>query len=141
LNLTRAQLDRGETRDEFWKVEVSPRFNDCDLRPELALCGVRSGVDSTHPSAHYRSGEKLKGLLLRSKKVFSTAYRRGELSGQMDPECDSFKDFFPCAGRSSTELSQEGKRAVLLFQALRCGTTQEDGETLSFTIKLAPDGV
>jgi hypothetical protein len=42
LNLTRAQLDREETRDEFWEVEVSPRFNDCDLRPELELCGYRA---------------------------------------------------------------------------------------------------
>jgi hypothetical protein len=69
LNLTRAQLDRGETRDEFWKVDVFPRFNDCDLHPGLELCGVLSGVDSTLPGAHYRSGEKL-GLLFRSKKVF-----------------------------------------------------------------------
>jgi hypothetical protein len=59
----------------------------------------------------------------------------------MDPEIDSFKDFLPSAGRSSTELSQEGKRAAVLFQALRCGTSQADSEALSFTIKLAPEGV
>jgi hypothetical protein len=111
------------------------------LRPKLELCRVLSGVDSTLPGAHYRSREKLKGILFRSKKVFSTAYRRWEISGQMDPECDSFKGFLPCAGRSSTALRQDGKRAAVLFQALRCGTAQEDTDALSFTIKLASDGV
>jgi hypothetical protein len=55
-------------------MEVSPRFNDCDLCPKLELCGVLSGVDSSLPGAHYRCGEKLKGILFRSKKVFFTAY-------------------------------------------------------------------
>jgi hypothetical protein len=54
LNLTRAQLDRGETRDEFWETDVSPRFNDCNCRPELELRGVLSGVDITLPGAHFR---------------------------------------------------------------------------------------
>jgi hypothetical protein len=59
----------------------------------------------------------------------------------MDPEIDSFKDFLPSAGRSSTGLSQDGKRAAILFQELRCGTSQADSETLSYTIKLAHEGV
>jgi hypothetical protein len=59
----------------------------------------------------------------------------------MYPEIDSFKDLLPSSGRSSTEISQDGKRAVILFQALRCGTSQEDSEALSYTIKLAPEGV
>jgi hypothetical protein len=59
----------------------------------------------------------------------------------MDPEIDSFKDFLPSAGRSSTELSQDGKRAAILFQELRCRTSQADSEALSYTIKLAPEGV
>jgi hypothetical protein len=63
------------------------------------------------------------------------------LSGQRYPEIDSFKDFLPSAGRSSTELSQDGKRAAILLQALRCGTSKADLEALSYSIKLSPEGV
>jgi hypothetical protein len=41
--------------------------------------------------------------------------------------------------RSRTEISTEGKRALLLFVALKCGTSEADA--LNFTQKLAPDGV
>jgi hypothetical protein len=60
------------------------------------------------------------------------------LSGQMDPE--TFVDFLPTAPRS-TDISAEGKRAQILFIALRCGTPDEDADALNFSKKTAPKGV
>jgi hypothetical protein len=37
----------------------------------------------------------------------------------MDPEIDSFRDILPSAGRSSTELIQEGKEQQFYFR--HCG--------------------
>jgi hypothetical protein len=119
LNLTRAQLDRGETRDEFWETYVSPRFNDCNCRPELELRGVLSGVDSTLPGAHLRSGEKLKGILFRSKKVFSTAYRGWELSGQRVRRLTHSRNYFPLQAAPPPSLVRMEKEPQFYFR--HCG--------------------
>jgi hypothetical protein len=125
----------------LWDTEVAPMLNNTDSCPMRQLCGVLSGVGSSLPPARPRSGERLKSVLFRSKKTFSCAYRKWELPDQMDAECESFKSFLPRVATSSAELSQDAKRAAILFQALKCGTDREDTPALDFTLKLARPGV
>jgi hypothetical protein len=138
LDLSRAQSDRHEGRDEFWSKSVSPAFNSPAIRVSLCAEGYLSDVNVNAPPRAHREGEKLKSIFFKSRGLFTKSYGKWSLSGQNDPE--RFADFLP-RGPRSTEISTEGKRALLLFVALKCGTSEEDTDALNFTKKLAPDGV
>jgi hypothetical protein len=83
----------------FWETEVAPMFNNPETCPTLQRCGVLSDVDSSLPQTRPRSGERLISVLFISRKAFSCAHRKWELSGQMDAECESFKSFLPRVAR------------------------------------------
>ena len=48
LNLTRAQLDRSERRDDFWSLKIAPLFNSPDIsvgfNPPVDLIGVSANA-------------------------------------------------------------------------------------------------
>jgi hypothetical protein len=138
LDLSRAQSDRHEGRDDFWSNSVSSAFNDPTIRVALSMSGHLSDVDVNAPPRAIREGEKLKSIFFKSRGVFTKVYQKWSLSGQNDPE--RFESFLPRGPRSS-EISAEGKRALILFIAMKCGTPDEDVDALDFTKKLAPDGI
>jgi hypothetical protein len=138
VDLARAQVDRREGRDDFWALSVETAFHDPGVNVSLAATGHLADVDVNAPPRAKRAGNKRKTAFFKARSVFTTAHTRWSLSGQMDPE--KFVDFLPTAPRS-TDISAEGKRAHILFIALRCGTLDEDVDALNFSKKTAPKGV
>ena len=61
-----------------------------------------------------------------------------EASGQNDP--DNFAHFIPRTP-STRELSSAGKRCIVLFVAMKCGTPEEDQDALELTKKDAAPGM
>jgi hypothetical protein len=76
LNLSRAELDRGMSRDAFWCDAVAPAFTNKNVSPSLALRGQVDGADSSAPHLTPRLGDFLKVQY----------YTRFSLSAQRDGE-------------------------------------------------------
>ncbi len=74
----------------------------------------------------------------KSKAVFTKAYRNWTLSGSND--ADKIGDFVS-PQRTAGEPNEEGRRALLIFYALRCGTPDTDNDLLDFTLKTCAQGV
>jgi hypothetical protein len=138
LNLTRAQVDRRLGRDDFWGHSVERVFNNLSTLVSLAFTGHLNGVDVQAPPPVYRAGEKLKFMCFKSRGVFTSTYSKWSVSGQNYPE--NFVDYLPTLPRS-TEISVEGKKALVLFVSMRCGIPEEDTDVLNFTKKTCPPGV
>jgi hypothetical protein len=138
-NLTRAELDHGMTRDAFWSSSVAPSFNNNELSPHLDTRGHIEEADAPKAPLHSRKGEFLKAQFYAVKSHFTVAYRKWHLSGQLQSEAASFLPFLPCR-RGTSELSNQGKRIMIVFVALKCGTMYEDVDMLNMTLKMANEG-
>jgi hypothetical protein len=108
------------------------------LLVSLAFTGHLNGVDVQAPPPVYRAGEKLKFMFFKARGAFTSTYSKWSVSGQNDPE--KFVDYLLILPRS-TEISVEGKKALVLFVSMRCGTPEEDTDILNFTKKTCPQGV
>jgi hypothetical protein len=117
---------------------VSSAFNDPTIRVALSMNGHLPDVDVNAPPRAMWEGETLKSIFVKSRGVFTKLYQKWSLSGQNDPE--RFESFLPRGPRLS-EISAEGKRALIPFIALKCGTPDEDVDAFELTKKLAPDGI
>ncbi len=113
-------------------------FNDDSVDVALMFGDKVVGVNATAPPLAHRSGEKLLAVFNKNKAVFTKAYRNWTVSGQNNT--DNITDFVT-SRRSNGTPNEEGKRALMTFFALRCGTPEADVDPLDFTIKLAPEGV
>lgn len=137
-DLSRDELDRGVDRDAVWGDLISPKFNDRSVVVSLNLGGRVDGVDAAAAPLAERSGLKLLSAYNKTKSVFTKAYRDWTVSGSNDT--DKIGDFVSTQ-RASGEPSEEGKRALLMFYALKCGTPEEDADLLEFTLKTCARGV
>lgn len=95
-------------------------------------------VDVPVPSLTSLSGEKLLSAYNNSKAVFTKYYRYKTVSGSND--IDKIGDFVSTL-RTTIDLSEEGRRALIMFYALRCGTPDADKYLLDFTLKTCAQGV
>ncbi len=77
---------------------------------------------------------------LKSDLFFTVAYKNWSRSGQNGPEGHDFAKFVPLAS-GTTSISTEGRCCLILFDALKCGTSAEDVDVLNFTCRLAPGAV
>jgi hypothetical protein len=143
-NLTRRELDNGVRRDVFWNTPVAPRFNDATVQlsfPGLYLSSAsaekRNRSLELKPSVFrrtQRTGEDLRANFFRIRALFSECHRRWSHSGQM--YSDAFPDFLPV--RPGGGSSNDGQKALVLLQALRCEEPGEDMDALKFATKIAP---
>ena len=134
-NLEGEQLDRGMGKDEFWDIIFAKLFDDDERRPVLLLSGVFSNVDSRKPALSYRSGDNLKDVIYKSKRAFTISHQSWSVSGQNDVE--RIIDFVQKEPQG-TGPSVEGKKVLILFTAMRCGTEYEDTDALNFLRKISP---
>ena len=56
----------------FWSRVIEPIFNNALVKPQIALYGCVSGVESTEAPVVFRSAEKLRQHFLRIKKYIFT---------------------------------------------------------------------
>ncbi len=131
LELTRDQLDRGESRDAFWSTCVAKVFNDSTWRPQLPLQGVVEDCDPTVFQGRQKTGPELKKLYWETRSSFTLCYERRSRSGQNDP--DAFISFVPC--RPGRLPCASAKRLLIMFAAFRCGTPLERTDVLQFTVR------
>ena len=134
LTMTRTELDRGTSPDAVWDAKIAPSFNNPCTRVSLDLNHRLSGVDPNAPPLAYRSGAKLLTVFNRSKAAFTKAYNNWRLSGCNNT--DLIGDFVSTNAQNQS-ISEEGRRTMILFFALQCGTPQEDVELIEFTKKTA----
>ncbi len=85
-----------------------------------------------------RSAEKLLAAFNKNKAVFTKAYRNWKVSGANDK--DRIGDFLATT-RGTGAITEDGKRALITFHALRCGTPEADADLLDFTMNTMADGV
>lgn len=133
--LTRAQLDTGVTRGDFWII-VESRFNDSTQRRFLSLAGAVDGVDSSLLPLAHRTSTFLKDKFNDAKADFTQYVTRWYASGQNDP--DRFRNFLPKL--PSGELSALGKRMMVMFVCTRKGTPFEEEHFSNVCCKLIPGG-
>lgn len=73
-----------------------------------------------------------------NKAIFTKMYQKWTRSGS--DNLDWIADF-DALSRSSGELCEESKRALITFYTLKSGTPKADMDPLGFTLKTSPAGV
>jgi hypothetical protein len=122
LDLTRAQLDRSERRDDFWTKTVAPLFNSPDtlvsfIRP-IELPGVCANVSPLT----VRSGARLMRSWAGTRSLFTVSHMNWSASGQNDPT--NFSSFPACRTgwrRSHSRRCSQSACAVS-YSGVRHGT-------------------
>jgi hypothetical protein len=130
MDITRAQSDRHEGRDDMWAKSIETAFNDPTIVLSLPGMADMTEVDaSTVPQCH-RGGEKLKSLFFKTRALFTKVYERWSASGQNDP--DRVANFLPLNTRSN-EVESDGKRVHVIFLTMRLRSPDADLELLNFS--------
>jgi hypothetical protein len=124
LDLMRAQLDRSERRDEFWKKTVAPLFNSPDALVSFILAIELPGVCANASQLTVRIGAQLMRSWAGTLSLFTVFHMNWSASGQNDPP--SFSSFLPAAPGGSDQIPADARRAFVLFPILGCGTQHED---------------
>jgi hypothetical protein len=117
---------------------IKPPFSEIPFSASESIDG-ENGTSEMTPNTFRlvpRTGEDLRLNFFRVRSLFSESHRRWSLSGQMDPE--AFPKVF--TARPGGRTSNDGRKAMILFRALRCGEPGEDTEALNFTNKIAQEG-
>jgi hypothetical protein len=135
LNLTRAQLDRSERRDDFWSHTIAPLFNSPDtaisFNPPIDLPEVNANA----APLGIRGGSRLMRAWSGTRSLFTVAYTNWSASGQNDPT--NFSSFLPKAPGGGEEIPADARRAFVLFYVLRCGTENEDATVLDCVSRIS----
>lgn len=126
--LTRDQLDRRVSRDEFWTTVVAPVFNDASATVDYEFPDELSIINAMNLSTVSRTGTELKRHYCATRSHFTLAYDRWSRSRQNDPH--NFSQF---CGTNSI-----GKKSHVLFVVLRCAERNERNDILDFTLRTIP---
>lgn len=137
-SLSRSEIDAGTHRDEVWWTTIKSMFNDDSIQVSFQFDDILCGVDPKASRIAHRSMEKLLAVFNKNKAVFTKLYRNWTVSGQYNT--DTVGDIIS-SRRSDGSPREEGKRALMTFFALKCGTPGADVDFLEFSMKLAPAGV
>jgi hypothetical protein len=91
LNLSRAEVDAGIRRDDFWQDKVAILFSDCSYQaPQIegvqAFLGTNVDTNSpvTGSSKIFRDGAVLKSTFDRTRVLFTTVKSNWNQSGKLD---------------------------------------------------------
>lgn len=84
-NLTRSQLDQGQSRDSFWNIVVE-RFNNANVVYGIDLRGRIDDVDCAALPKVHRSAARLRKAFKDGQKSFSMPLFLWQKSGENDPD-------------------------------------------------------
>jgi hypothetical protein len=128
LDLTRAQLDRSERRDDFWTKTIAPLFNSPDTIVSFIPPTELSGVSANVAPLTLRSGARLMRSWAGTRSLFTVCHVNWSASGQNDPT--NFSSFLPAAPGGGDHIPADARRALILFHVLGCGTEHENTTVL-----------
>jgi hypothetical protein len=137
LDLTRAQLDRTERREEFWTLKIAPLFNSpgtvVSFNPPIYLPQV-----STHaPPLTSRSCSRLLRSWAGTRSLFTVSHTNWSASGQNDPT--NFLSFLPAPVGGGDQIPVESRRVLVLFRVFGCGSARENTEVLHCVRRTSKD--
>jgi len=124
-NLSRAKLIDGRQGTLSWTSSSHRDITTPAIKRALNLRGAVSGIDAVAPPIAYRASETLRQLFAKSGSVFTVALDKWPRSGQNDPHPNAFEKFVP-RSMSSSEISADGKQAIVLFMASNCDKGDHD---------------
>lgn len=138
-DLTRDELVRAVGRDAVWEEVIAPRFNDESVIVTLNLARkVDDVVDASAACLAVRRREKLLNVFKKNKTLYTKMYRSWTVSGSNDADCNG--DFVN-VWRTSGAPTEDARRPLITFHALRRSTPDADTDLLGFTMKTVPGGV
>jgi hypothetical protein len=111
IDLTRAQLDRSESRDAFWSKTICPLFNNATVLVNFVPPLELPNISPNQAPITVRSAYRLMESWTRTRSVFTCSYERWSASGQNDPT--NFRSFVPVGPRGGDLLPVESRRALV----------------------------
>jgi hypothetical protein len=128
IDLTRAQLDRSESRDAVWSRTICPLFNNATVLVNFVPPLELPYISPNQAPITVRSAYRLMESWARTRSVFTCSYERSSASCQNDPT--NCRSFVPVGAGGGDSLTVEYWIVLVLFYVLRCGTCTEDKTVL-----------
>ena len=120
------------SRNRFWTTVVERTFNDPYVRPIVQTEGHISNIDASLPPLRHRDGPELKKHYEAARAHITKDYGFWKKTGEM--VLVQFEKYCMQDNRNNGELTAIGKIFLIMFFIYRCGTMDEFGDVLYFTL-------